>query len=451
MSRAEARRTHAIVIGGGIAGLLAARVLVNHFAQVTLIERDHYPDTPVFRAGVPQGRHIHVMLLRGQRALEELFPGLKAKLLAHGAIERTYGAEGDGASLYYYGGRCSQIPPVLRGWNCSRPLLEWQIRQELATYPNIQFKEGYEVVHLLPGKTAHEVCGVQFRARAPFSTQEIQELRADLIVDASGSSSRVATWLKELGEAIPQERTIQTWVHYATRRYLPPEQSPWKEVAIQTTQPGRPAGAVMEIEGGHWLVSLTGVGKEQLHPKTEEDFLAFARDLAEPVLYEAIASATPISPVYGYQKVENRQRHLHHQLEGFIVLGDALCSFNPLYGQGMTIAVLEAQLLDTCLRRHSTNRGAAHQFQKKVTRLLTFPWQLAAAADASARLTASKGQAKGFNYIEHLIALLPHDQKALLTFLEVIHMVRTPLTLFHPFLITKVMAHRWKQQNREKG
>lgn len=443
MLRAKRGRTHAIVIGGGIAGLLAARVLVKHFEQVTLIERDHYPDAPVFRAGVPQGRHIHVMLLRGQRALEELFPGFTAKLLAQGAIERTYGAEGDGASLYYYGERCPQIPPVLQGWNCSRPLLEWQIRQELVAYPNLQIQEGQEVVHLLPEKMGYGVRGVQLRTRAHTPTPEAQELYADLVVDASGSSSRIATWFEELGEPLPRERTIHTWVHYATRRYLPPEQSPWKEIAIQTARPGRPAGAVMEIEGGYWLVSLTGVGKERAHPKTEEDFVAFAQALAEPALSQAVSSATPVSPVYGYRKVENRQRRLRHPLAGFIVLGDALCSFNPLYGQGMTIAVLEAQLLDICFRKYGKQSDVIGQFQKKIRRLLAFPWQLAATADRAASLASSKG----LNYTERLIALLPHDQKALLTFLKVIHMVQSPLALFHPMLLTKVFIHTWKHKN----
>src|SRR5579883_2404662 len=223
MSREESKRTHALVIGGGIAGLLAARVLLRHFERVTVIERDRYPEEPVFRAGVPQGRHAHIMLLRGQQALETLFPGLKATLLAQGAVERVYGAEGEGTSLYSYGGRCPQIPPVLRGWNCSRPFLEWHIRQELAKEERLQLVEGHEVVHFLASDAEHAIVGVQFRARTASFSKEIQELRADLVVDASGVSSRVATWLQELGYVAPRERIIKTWVNYATRLYLPPK------------------------------------------------------------------------------------------------------------------------------------------------------------------------------------------------------------------------------------
>src|SRR5579885_1570210 len=248
MSREESKRTHALVIGGGIAGLLAARVLLRHFERVTVIERDRYPEEPVFRAGVPQGRHAHIMLLRGQQALETLFPGLKATLLAQGAVERVYGAEGEGTSLYSYGGRCPQIPPVLRGWNCSRPFLEWHIRQQLANEARLQLVEGHEVVHFLASDAEHAIVGVQFRARAGSFPKDIQEIRADLVVDASGASSRAATWLRELGNATPRARTIDVCINYATCMYRPAEQSPWKEIAVQTTRPGRPAGALMEIE-----------------------------------------------------------------------------------------------------------------------------------------------------------------------------------------------------------
>jgi 2-polyprenyl-6-methoxyphenol hydroxylase-like FAD-dependent oxidoreductase len=450
MSREESKRTHALVIGGGIAGLLAARVLLRHFERVTVIERDRYPEEPVFRAGVPQGRHAHIMLLRGQQALETLFPGLKATLLAQGAVERVYGAEGEGASLYSYGGRCPQIPPVLRGWNCSRPFLEWHIRQKLAQEARLHIVEGHEVVHLLASGAEPAISGVQFHARTSSFPKEIQELRADLVVDASGASSRAATWLRELGNATPRACTIDICINYATCMYRPAEQSPWKEIALQTTQPGRPAGALMEIEKGRWLVSLTGVGSGQPFPKTQEDFLAFLQTLKEPALFDAVRRATPISPVYGYRKVGNYQRIFSRPPEGLIVLGDALCSLNPLYGQGMTIAALEALLLDACLQRHAGRQGFAALFQKKAAALLAFPWRLAATADAASRFTPEGDQARGFSYLDDLMALLPYDQQALLTFLEVIHMVRSPLALVHPPLVMKVLAHRWRTRTIAK-
>jgi 2-polyprenyl-6-methoxyphenol hydroxylase-like FAD-dependent oxidoreductase len=433
----QTTRTHAIVIGGGMAGLLAARVLATHFEQVTLIERDHYPQEPAFRPGVPQGRQVHTTLLRGQRVLETFFPGLGTKLVARGAIERDYGNE----SLYYYGGRCPRIPPVLHGWNCSRLLLEWQIRQELGKYVQLQILEGYEVVHLLFDEERRSVNGVQFRVRNHHPHNAIQQMQADLVVDASGAASRTAHWLKELGYAAPKETVVNTYLGYATRFYEPPLhfRPPWKGIAIQGTEQRRRGGVLMEIEGGRWVVVLSGVGKD--YPPTEpEAYLAFAQSLPDPSLYEAIKDARPISPIYGYRRTENCLRHfdrLRDQPEGLIVMGDAVCAFNPIYGQGITVAALQAQLLDTCLRSHQRPQGFARLFQRKVARLVVFPWQLAAASDA--RIAQKR---KANRYIEYLIDLLPENQTVFLRFLEVVHMLRSPLALLYPTILAKVCA-RW--------
>jgi 2-polyprenyl-6-methoxyphenol hydroxylase-like FAD-dependent oxidoreductase len=441
MSRGSTEKKHAIIIGGGIAGLLAARVTANHFEKVTLIERDHYPDQPIFRAGAPQGRQLHFLPLRGQRTLEALFPGLGAKLLAQGAIERAYGAEGNGASIfYYYDGRCPQIPPIWHGWNCSRSLIEWQIRKEIETYSHIQIMEGHEVVRLLAEKD-HSICGVQFRARA-YALNNLQELRSDLVIDASGATSHVVTWLKELGYAVPQEIRNETQVSYATRVYQPARSSPWKEIAIQLRPPYRQGAVLMEIEQGKWMIALSSTGKEELPPTNEERYLAFARALPENALGEAINSATPLSPIYGFRKNGNYMRRFKDQPEGFLILGDALCSFNPVYGQGMTVASLEAVLLDTCLRKYPL-KEVAGRFQKKAARLVASPWNLATSADADGNTPVKK-------YIDGIAEILMHDRQTLLTFLAVIQMVRTPLALLHPMIVAKVLWYQLVTKRRKK-
>jgi 2-polyprenyl-6-methoxyphenol hydroxylase-like FAD-dependent oxidoreductase len=437
------KRSHALVIGGGIAGLLAARVLTDHFERVTLVEREQYPAEPVFRSGVPQGRHIHTTLLRGQRELEVLFPGLEQKLLVHGAVERDYGNE----SLYYYGGRCPQLPPVLHGWNCSRLLLEWQIRQELTKCSQLHMMEGYEVVDLLFDRERQAVKGVYFRARSHTLSEDSERecLAADLVIDASGSSSRAPQWLLGLGYEAPEEMVVDISLGYATRFYQPSSQPVWKGIAIGATPEQQRAGVLMAIEGGRWMVGLGGVGKD-MPPTDAEGYLAFARSLPDPSLYEAIKEATPISPIYGYRRTENRLRHfdrLRRQPEGFLVMGDAVCAFNPIYGQGMTVAVLEALALDRCLRSRK-GRGLASLFQRKVARVIAFPWMLATASDA--RISGSKGAgARGpvrwlRGYMENVFALLKSDQMVLLTFLEVIHLLRSPLAFMHPAIIAKVVV-----------
>jgi 2-polyprenyl-6-methoxyphenol hydroxylase-like FAD-dependent oxidoreductase len=436
------QKKHAIVIGGSIAGLVTARVLLKHFEQVTIIERDHYPQEPIFRSGVPQGRQIHGILLRGQRVLEQIFPGLTAKLLAHGAIPRDYGNE----SLYYYRGFCPRIPPILHGWNCSRLLLEWQIRQELNAYsPQLKIIEGHEVFHLLFEESSNSVIGVKFRGRRAKS--DIEELTADLVVDASGSSSRASKWLEDLGYDAPKEEVVRVDLGYATRFYEPYADfnAPWKGIAIQaSSQPPR-GGMLMEIEGGRWMVVLSGTNGD--YPPTEDEaFLEFARSLPDLALHDATKSATPSSKIYGYRYAENCLRHfekLRQRPEGFIVVGDAVCNFNPIYGQGMTVAALEALTLDACLQK-GMQKGFAHTFQKKVSRVLTVPWMLATSADRR----DSQAQTRGFlsnltrSYMDALITLLSKDQTVFLTFLEVVHMLRHPSALFSPPIMLKVLTKK---------
>ena len=232
-SQKTAEQTHAIVIGGGITGLLAARVLLNHFARVTLIERDHYPENPVFRSGVPQGRQGHIFLLKGQQTIASLFPGIGEKLIKHGAIEQDYGSQ----TLYYYRwGRAPRLGPGLKGWNSSRLLLEWEIRQELLQYDQLELMQGYEVVQLLFQPRTGQIEGVQARKRTHDKPEEqaMQEIKADFVVDASGSTSRAPQWLQELGFDLPKESEINTFLGYATRFYEPPAQfeTDWNLVAI---------------------------------------------------------------------------------------------------------------------------------------------------------------------------------------------------------------------------
>lgn len=431
------RRTQAIIIGGGIAGLLAARVLSAHYSQVMLIERDQYPATPTFRPGTPQARHVHTMLLKGQRLLEAWFPRLKEKLLASGTIERAYGHE----SLYVYGGgRCPTLPPLLHGWNCSRLLLEWHLRQEVCAFPNVQVMEGMEVVHLLSTQEK-AVCGVQLRTRKQGPpTNEMQEVHGDLVVDASGAASQICRWYQELGYQPPEETVIDADLGYATRIYQAPrEWTGWKGIVIQGQQ--RRGGTLMEIEGGRWMVVLAGSGGAY-PPTDDEGYLAFARSLPDPALFEAMCAAQPLSPIYGYRRTANRLRHfdrLSRQPAGLIVLGDALCVFNPVYGQGMTVAALEAQLLDACLRSSGSEEALTRHFHRKVARVLAFPWRLAAGADAHAGTTR-----KGFRYMDTFLELLPHDPKALFAFLSVIHMIQSPLALFTPPLVLKVLRQVWR-------
>ncbi len=200
---------HAIVIGGSIAGLVTARVLANYFNRVTIVERDRFPDKPEFRKGVPQSRHLHALLERGQVLLENLFPGLGAELTAAGALNLEM--PGD-VLLLSPAGWHRRFRPGLKFLCCSRELIEWSIRRRLAAINTVLFLEEHDVIGLLANPDRTCVTGIQFRARNDNAFGDLKELQATLVVDASGRNSRAPEWLQALGYSKPQETTINSFV-----------------------------------------------------------------------------------------------------------------------------------------------------------------------------------------------------------------------------------------------
>jgi 2-polyprenyl-6-methoxyphenol hydroxylase-like FAD-dependent oxidoreductase len=432
---------HAIVIGGGVAGLLAARVLSDHFEQVTVIERDLYPDVPNFRAGTPQARQIHTFLLRGQHVIESLFPGFGAKILAAGALEHDFAHD----TLYFYGKRCPQLQrtPELIGWNASRMLVEWQIRRELESFPSVNIMEGCAVRGLL--EKDHAVRGVKYQERGS-AAASTRELPGDLVIDTSGSSSAASQWLEEIGYAPPHETVVNPYIGYATRFYKRPENSTaWRLIAIQATQQNRRAGALMEVEGGRWMVLVAGSGKDY-PPNEPEGYLDFARSLPEQELYTLIKEATPISSIYGYRPIGNRLRHFDciKMPRGFVVMGDAACCFNPIYGQGMTVAILESQVLDRCLAQwHRKKNNAEQDFQRQIAKVLTAPWLLSTVADSSPEDRKTITDKIAYWYVRgYVIPAIPEDKVVHHTFIEVLHMLKSPNALLTPSILFRVFRLR---------
>jgi 2-polyprenyl-6-methoxyphenol hydroxylase-like FAD-dependent oxidoreductase len=351
------RHGHAVVIGSSIAGLLAARVLADHFAAVTVLERDQLPsDGPAHRRGVPQAQHLHQMLMRGQLVFEQLFPGLRQDLLAAGAPEMDSAQDflwrnPTGWGVRYRSG-------VIR-LAFTRDLLDWHVRLHLSKLSSVRSQAGAEVVGLLP------TGGV--------SLADSSRLDADLVVDASGRGSRAAAWLRQLGYPPPAEQIVDAHLGYASRLYHHPTDchNDWQAVFIQAAPPARNrAGVITSVEGERWMVSLAG-GARDWPPTDAAGFLAFARSLPSPIVYDAIRQAQPASAITGTRSGENRLRRfdtLPRSPERFVALGDAVCAFNPVYGQGMSVAALEALALDSCLRQYGAS--LARPFQKQVARIV---------------------------------------------------------------------------------
>ncbi|HEY6410912.1 MAG TPA: FAD-dependent monooxygenase, partial [Ktedonobacteraceae bacterium] len=351
---------HAIVIGGSMAGLLAARVLSEHFERVTIIERDQLIDDAEPRKGIPQGRHVHTLLAGGAAILGEYFPDLFATLAQDGAVPLST----VDIRRYQLGVRVAAVPsPVKSLWQ-SRPFLEQHVRAALLERPNVRILDGCSVTRL---RTSDEqITGVVLRHRSGDQREdEEEELAANLVVDASGRGSRAPQWLATLGYGQVEETSVKIDVGYASRIYRCPDQLPsdWKVLIVLGTPPdNKRAGVIFPIEGGYWMVTLGGWLRDY-PPDDDAGFLDFARSLAQPDLYEAIKEAEPITPIVVYKYSANRwQRYerLSRLPEGFIVMGDAVCAFSPVYGQGMSVAAIEAKTLDTCLREQQSWTGNTH-------------------------------------------------------------------------------------------
>jgi 2-polyprenyl-6-methoxyphenol hydroxylase-like FAD-dependent oxidoreductase len=371
---------HAVVIGSSIAGLTAARVLSDHFARVTIIERDRLPGTPEFRRGAPQGRHAHLLLPPGQAILEQLFPGLNAALLAGGATFINSGPE----TTFFRDGAWHDDLTCL---SCSRPLLESALYQRVAARPGVRILQGHDVLGLTVDPSRQQVSGVRLRRRGSDSAEVT--LAAQLVIDASGRGSHAPQWLAGLGCTPPRETVIDPFTGYTTRIYQRPAGfvEDWNLLRVRRTPPdGTRGGLISPIEGNRWYVTLIGMLRD--YPPTDEaGFLAFARSLPSPRIYEAIKEAEPLTKIYSFRNTENRLRHydeLPRYLEGFLVCGDAACAVSPVHAQGMTSALLGlAGLADCLIERRDLHdlTGLAAQFQQQLRQATNQVWQMITADD----------------------------------------------------------------------
>lgn len=447
--RPAQRYGSAVVIGGSIAGLLASRVLSEHFERVTLVERDRFPQQPDSRKGLPQARHLHVLLARGRHAMQQLFPGIGGELMAAGAEMIDAGHDIAWLTRAGWGAR---FRSEICSFACSRPLLDHVIRRRVAAIGNVTIREETEIAGLRLAADGRRIAGVlaSTRGRGPGSREEID---ADLVVDASGRTSRTPDWLAGLGFERPEETVVDAHLGYASRIYQRPSaaSADWKCLYVQAAPPERTRGGVaFAIEGGRWIVTLGGVGGD--YPPTDEPgFDQFMRSLASPELFEAVEGAEPLSPIAGYRATENRWRHyerLSRRPEGLLVLGDAACAFNPVYGQGMTMAALGALLLGESLaawrrHQHPTFAGLAATFQRALAGLNKNPWLLATSEDFRSPLL--DGARPGLSsrlmhcYLDRLIAHTTGDQDLRHLFLGVLHMVNPPNALFRPDILARVL------------
>lgn len=448
---------HAVVLGGSLAGLMAARVLADHFERVTLIERDAYSDTADIRKGIPQANHVHGLLLRGRQVLEELFPGLQDEMIASGVPLLDMAND---IAWFTRAGWGVRFPSELKVLAFTRPVLDLHVRRRLAQNPKIEIADQMEMLGLLGDPIENRVSGVLLIPRVSDVDRRIaQEVRADLVVDATGRASRAPRWLKYLGYEPPQETVVNAHLGYASRLYRIPENfnNEWVCAYVQSAPPQKKRGGILfRVEDNRWLLTLIGGGYDY-PPSDEVGFIEFAESLRDPIIADAIRNAEPVSPIRTHRATENRVRHFENVKnlpENFVVLGDAACAFNPVYGQGMTIASLGALTLRQCLREQAeweadgSEYGLARRFQQRLAKVNKAPWLMATGEDY--RYDETEGGAPGLMtrfmhwYMDRVLQLATREVAVRSVLLEVFNLLIPPSALFRRAILFRVIREAIK-------
>jgi 2-polyprenyl-6-methoxyphenol hydroxylase-like FAD-dependent oxidoreductase len=435
----------AVVVGAGVGGLAAARALADRFEQVTLLERDALPQDATPRPGAAQSRHTHVLLGGGLAALCQLFPGFDRDLAEAGAVRLRAGldilVETPGYDPF------PQRDFDLITYSASRPLIELTIRKRLAHYPNILLLEGCRAGRAVAAQDGARVAAVRYETRDGKS----ETLAADLVIDASGRGAITLDLLRATGRPLPEETAIGINMQYATAIFAIPDNAPssYKGVIHLPSAPksGR-AAMLFPIEGNRWIVGLTGRHGDR-PPAGHEGFLAFARSLRTPTIFEAIKHARLLEPIVGYGFPGSVKRHFE-RLTGFtsglLPLGDAVCRFNPVYGQGMSVAAQEAVLLHRLLESASTKADSlthlAACYFGEIPALLEVPWSVTALDLVYPQTTGSRPPdfESTLKFREALMRLASRDAGVHKLFFEVNQLIKPPSAYRDPALQQRVMA-----------
>ncbi|OBI86945.1 FAD-dependent oxidoreductase [Mycobacterium asiaticum] len=436
---------NAVVLGAGIAGLLAARVLADFYGDVTVVERDVLPNGPLNRRGVPQGGLPHIPAARATQSMEKLFPGFLADLVAGGA--RVWN-DGDLSRLCMnFGGhqllRSGSIPDPesIVVHYAHRPFLEWQLRRRVQAIPNVSFAEAHDAVRLTSTGQRGRVTGVVLARR---DSGAERTLATDLVVDATGRGSRTPVFLEQLGYRRPPENELKVHVTYSGLPIYVAPGSLRENITLTAAEPNRPlAFAMFAGENDNYMLAVQTLAGHSA-PTDRSSLFACLTGVAPPHVLAAARSAEPLADVMQYKFPANRWRRydkLTHTPDGLIVMGDAMCTFNPLYGQGMSIAAIEALILRDCLRHGDDN--LPRQFFRRAAKEVGVAWQMAVSSDLALPQIAGKRTASvriRNAVVDRMVTAAQTDPLVFQRFLHLMNMVgrRGPLTVASTLLRTAI-------------
>ena len=414
-----------VVIGASLAGLFAAAASAANGADTVILERDQLPKTPEPRKGVPQGRQAHVLLHRGLLSAEQLLPGLREDLIASGAARFNTGAM---PWLGEYGWLPTWLPSF-ELVSATRPLLEHLVRQRLVRQPGV-------ALHQSTRATGLRRAGRQWQV----ITEDGRTFAADRVIDASGRSSRLPPWLSELGVGVPEPEQVDAHLGYACRLYRANGPPPLDTGVMVAATPATGRGALaLPVENGHWLVILTGYG-EQRPTREPAEFDGYLTGLPDPAVADVAARLEPVGDIALYRQTSNRRYRfgrIRGWPDGLLAVGDAACAFNPVYGQGMTVAAQQALLL--------RDAWPANRLQGRLDRVADFCWSVATSEDLRHPTSAGQqnlGQRVMARWSTELARqATAGDRRAYRAFAQAYHLMASPLVLFHPALFVTAARH----------
>ncbi|OBI53277.1 NAD(P)/FAD-dependent oxidoreductase [Mycobacterium sp. E796] len=440
----------AIVLGASIGGLLAARVLADFYDTVTVVERDVLPDGPQTRRGVPQGAQPHTLPTRAAGIMDRLFPGFLDELVAGGA--RVWN-DGDLSRLWLtFSGhpliRSGKVPDpesiVIH--HAHRPFLEWNLRRRVRGIPNVKFLDAHDVVRLTSSPQRERVTGIVL---APRDSGAERTLTADLVVDTTGRGSRTPLLLEQLGYRPPREDKLTVHVTYASMRVYVAPGTLRENFIINAAEPGRPvAFAMFGGEDDTYVLAVQTMAGRPV-PTDRAALLNSLTDVAPPHALAAARSAEPLTDVAQYKFPSNRWRRydkLERMPDGLIVMGDAMCNFNPLYGQGMSVAAIEALILRDCLE--GGEQGLPRRFFGQAAKEIGVAWRAAVASDlALPQIAGNRTVSMRLRnaYLDHVLSAAETEPVIVQKFLRMMNMVSERAELFHPSTMLQTIARPRKR------
>ncbi|MGG3665182.1 glutamate synthase [Bacillus gobiensis] len=427
----------AVVIGSGIAGKLAAKALSHLFQQVFIVEADQECKEKVPRKRVPQSYHPHVLLKRGEEAIETLFPGIVSQLIEDGSIVTNPTKD---LKWHHFGYWKKRFSGELIMLQLSRPMLEWHLQRRVEEVPNIITRYETKTEQLLVNKHDNTIKGVRLRSLKSGLTEEL---------DASGSSSKSIDWLQALDVKVKEEK-VKIQLFYATRLYsLKIQEHPeWQSLIISPSIPDNPYGAFIQtLEENRFSVTYSGYAKAQA-PKTNEEFISYAKKLPVPDVLQFLEGAEPLSEIKIHRvpyQVRRRFDLVKNIPDGFLIIGDAHCRFDPLFGQGMSVAAMQAlELKSSLLQTKKADKGFSQSLHKKISKIIDVPWEMA--TTEALRHPEVKGARTFLQpykqwYSKRVYELSASEPEIYIRLVRVMNLIRSPLHLFHPKVLFPILTN----------